>query len=86
MMNGNAEKKCDGIFVSHPSVSGKVYASAAFWTLNVLKNPKMSVPRIALAGLQLAKITSVTVYPAIGTFKRTAHVKSHVKSADSHNT
>ena len=33
-MNGNAEKKCEGILVSHPSVSGKVYASAAFWTLN----------------------------------------------------
>ena len=57
-MNGNAEKKCEGILVSHPSVSGKVYASAAFWTLNVLKKPKMRVPRIAFAGLQLAKITS----------------------------
>ena len=53
-MNGNAEKKCDGILVSQPSASGKVYASAAFWTLNVLKKPKMRVPRIAFAGHQLA--------------------------------
>ena len=43
-MNGNAEKKCDGILVSQPSASGKVYASAAFWTLNVLKKPKMPIP------------------------------------------
>ena len=58
MINGNAEKNCAGIFVSHPSVVGKAVARGAFWTRSVLKKPKIRVPRIALAGLQLAKMTS----------------------------
>ena len=58
MMNGSAEKKCEGILRSHPKAFGNAYASAAFWTLKVLKKPNTSVPRSAFAGLQFAKITS----------------------------
>ena len=68
IMKGNAWYNCVGILASQPKAPGKAAARLLPETRKVLKKPNTKVPKIAIAGLQFAKITKATAiqpYPLI---------------------